>query len=523
MEIAIDSDEELFFAEEEESIVVGGKTPWRVLLVDDDHSVHDVTCLTLSNFEFDGRGVEFLHAYSGKEAQQVMAENSDIAMMLLDVVMEEDHAGLKVVKYVREVLKNSFTRIILRTGQPGQAPETEVIINYDINDYKEKTELTAQKLHTTMVTTLRSYQATMQLEKSRKGLEKIVEASASVFKIKSMEDFIQGVLIQIVALAGLDDDAFCALGSTLVTRYEEAGGTASKVCRIMAGTGQFSDKSGVLLSEVLDHETLKKIDQASSEKRSLFFEHECIIFFQGTRENRGVLYLHGKDFFDPTERHLIELFGHNLSIATDNIELNSDLQHTQEDVIHLLGTVSEFHSQETSLHVQRVGRYVARLAELHGLEESEVALLEQAAPLHDMGKVGISDAILNKPGRLDEAEMETMREHASIGYQILRKNTHRPVLMAASTIAHQHHEKWDGGGYPQGLKGEEIHLYGRLAAIADVFDALACRRCYKEAWSMERVQEYFDEQNGLHFDPQLTALLLSNFSDFVAIFDELSD
>lgn len=516
-------EEELFFAEEESPVVTGESAPWKVLLVDDERSVHDVTKLTLGNFTFDGKGVEFLHAYSGREAQEMMSQHPDIAMMLLDVVMEEDHAGLKVVRYVRDELHNPFTRIILRTGQPGQAPEADIIVEYDINDYKEKTELTAQKLHTTMVTTLRAYQATMQLEKSRRGLEKIVDASASVFKIKSMEEFVQGVLIQIVALAGLDDDAFCALGSTLVTRYEEEGGAGATLCRIMAGTGQFSDKSGQLLSEVLDEETQQKIEQARSARKSLFFEHECVIYFEGTRENRGVLYLQGKGSFDETERHLIELFGHNLSIATDNIDLNSDLQHTQEDVIHLLGTVSEFHSQETSLHVQRVGRYVARLAELHGTPAPEVELLEQAAPLHDMGKVGISDLILNKPGRLSDEEMSEMREHAQIGYEILKKNVNRPVLMAASTIAHQHHEKWDGTGYPQGLKGDEIHLYGRLSAIADVFDALACRRCYKEAWGMEQIKAFFEEQSGLHFDPQLSALLLQNFDDFVAIFDELSD
>ncbi len=517
-------DDELFFAEEEEMHAeMGGTSPWKVLLVDDEPSVHEVTQLTLSGFTYEGRNLEFLHAYSGEEAKSLMAQHPDVAMMLLDVVMEDDHAGLEVVRHVREVLQNPFTRIILRTGQPGQAPEETVIVEYDINDYKEKTELTARKLNTTMVTTLRSFQATMQLEKSRKGLQKIVDASASVFKIKSMEDFIQGILTQIVALAGLDDDAFCAMGSTLVSRYEQAGSSAAEVCRVMAGTGQFTEHAGQLVTDILDRKTQQRIAQAREEKRNQFFEHECVIYFEGGNDHCGVLYLKGKRHFDATERHLMELFGHNISIATDNIELNNELQSTQEDVIHLLGTVSEFHSQETSLHVQRVGRYTARLAELYGLGMHEVELLEQAAPLHDMGKVGISDTILRKPGRLTDEEMDEMRKHAQMGYEILRRNENRPVLMAASTIAHQHHEKWDGTGYPQQLKGEEIHLYGRLAAIADVFDALACKRCYKEAWDMEQIRGFFDEQKGSHFDPQLITLLLDNFSDFVAIFDELSD
>jgi response regulator RpfG family c-di-GMP phosphodiesterase len=522
---AVAENDDLFFAEEE-SLDESSDTQqkgWKILLVDDESSVHDVTRMTLDGFEYAGRGLDFLHAYSGEEAKQVMAEHPDTALILLDVVMEEDHAGLKVVEHVRNVLKNPFTRIILRTGQPGQAPETEVIVKYDIDDYKEKTELTSQKLYTTMVTTLRGYRATIQLEKSRKGLHKIVDASASVFKIKSMENFVQGVLTQIAALAGLDDDAFCSVGSTLVSHYERKKGSFDQVCRILAGTGQFENMSGQLLAEVLDAETLDKIRVAREEKKSQFYEHDCVVYFEASQGDNGVLYLKGKQSFDSTERDLIELFGHNLSIAYDNIDLNNDLQHTQEDVIHLLGTVSEFHSQETSYHVKRVGQYVARLAQLHGMKDKEIETLEQAAPLHDMGKVGISDAILNKPGRLTEEEMSIMKTHADIGYKILKKNTSRVVLKSASVIAREHHEKWDGTGYPRGLSGEQIHIYGRMSAIADVFDALASRRCYKDAWDMSQVYTLFESERGKHFDPALTDLLLANFDDFTAIFDQLSD
>lgn len=515
-------DDELLFAEEDD-VVEEQNRAWKILLVDDEPSVHEVTRMTLNGFTYEGRGVEFLHAYSGKEAKQIIEEQPDIALVLLDVVMEEEHAGLQVVRHVRDVLENHFIRIVLRTGQPGQAPETEVIINYDINDYKEKTELTAQKLKTVVITTLRSYQTIMQLEKSRKGLQYILNASASVFKIKSMEAFVHGILTQISALAGLNDDAFCAVGSTLVSCYGQAGGEINDVSHILAGTGRYEKKLNQPLSQVLDQGTLEKVDQARAEKRSLFFDHECVIYFEGSRDTSGILYLTGKDYFDDTERSLIELFGHNLAIAYDNIDLNTDLQHTQEDVIHMLGTVSEFHSEETSLHVQRVGRYVARLAELVGMGEHDVELLEQAAPLHDMGKIGISDAILNKPGRLTDEEMDVMKRHSEIGYDILRKNPNRPVLMAASIIAHEHHEKWDGSGYPRGLKGEEIHIYGRMAAIADVFDALGCRRCYKDAWDLDQIRGYFEQQRGKHFDPALTDLLLDNYADFSGILDELSD
>ncbi|MEW6500772.1 MAG: response regulator, partial [Thermodesulfobacteriota bacterium] len=150
---------------------------WKVLIVDDEEEVHAVTRLVLKDFQFAGKGLTFLGAYSGKEAMRLIAEHPDTAVIFLDVVMERHSAGLEVVRHVREELKNSFVRIILRTGQPGQAPEEKVIVEYDINDYKEKTELTAQKLFTSMVASLRAYRDILTIEANRRGLEKIIEAT----------------------------------------------------------------------------------------------------------------------------------------------------------------------------------------------------------------------------------------------------------------------------------------------------------------------------------------------------------
>ncbi len=517
----LDEDELLFAAEEEEERSTeeeSGVVPWKVLLVDDERSVHEITRLALENFLFDGRPIQFLHAYSAAEACTMLEQHTDVAMMLLDVVMESDHAGLEVVEYVRNRLGNRFVRIILRTGQPGQAPEAQVIVDYDIDDYKEKTELTAQKLMTTMVTTLRAYQAIIQLEKSRQGLQKIINASASVFKVRSMAEFVEGILTQIVALTTRHDDALCA-----IVQREEEQTSEPPGFQTLAGTGCYSNSAGHRLETLLPETVVSQVAEADRIGRCTFFGNDCAIPFQGRGHNRGVIYLSGNHRIDDTDRNLIELFGNNISISTENIDLNHELQRTQEDVIHLLGTVSEFHSRETSQHVKRVGSYSALLGRLLGLPEEEIFLLEQAAPLHDMGKVGISDSILKKKGPLDEAEMSRMREHAQIGYDILRLNPNRPVLHAASIIAHEHHEKWDGSGYPRGLQGKEIHLYGRIAAIADVFDALASVRCYKPAWDLHRVRQEFEQQRGHQFDPELTDLLLNQFERFAEIFDRLPD
>jgi response regulator RpfG family c-di-GMP phosphodiesterase len=149
-------------------------------------------------------------------------------------------------------------------------------------------------------------------------------------------------------------------------------------------------------------------------------------------------------------------------------------------------------------------------------------MLEMAAPLHDLGKIGIPDAILNKPGRLTEDEWAVMQTHAALGYALLR-NSRRPILQAGAIIAHQHHEKYDGLGYPRGLKGEEIHLYGRIGALVDVFDALASNRCYKRAWPIDAVMAYIGRERGSHFDPRLVDILTDQLDVFVAVREQYPD
>ena len=170
----VESHEAVFFADEPEGDGVsrqggGGNGVWKVLVVDDEEEVHAVTKLVLADFSYENKGLLFLHAYSGREARDLIAEHPDTAIIFLDVVMEKNDAGLEVIRHIREELKNSFVRIILRTGQPGQAPAEKVIVEYDINDYKEKTELTAQKLFTTMVASLRSYRDILTIRPTARG------------------------------------------------------------------------------------------------------------------------------------------------------------------------------------------------------------------------------------------------------------------------------------------------------------------------------------------------------------------
>ena len=216
----------------------GNAAPWKILIVDDEPTVHDVTRLALTNFEFDGRPLNFLHAYTADEAARLFGEHPDIALAMVDVVMESEHAGLDLVKRIREEFKNSLVRIVLRTGQPGQAPERTVIRDYDINDYKEKTELSAHKLYSAVFTSLRSYRDLAALDANRRGLERVIRASGEVFRHSALSNFIQGVLEQLIALLYLDTDSMYVNCDSLALEQDP------EHMLILAATGQFAPLVG---------------------------------------------------------------------------------------------------------------------------------------------------------------------------------------------------------------------------------------------------------------------------------------
>jgi len=204
------------------------------------------------------------------------------------------------------------------------------------------------------------------------------------------------------------------------------------------------------------------------------------------------------------------------------IGLNQEIEETQREVVFTMGSIGESRSKETGNHVKRVAEYSKLLALYYGLDEEESEMLKQASPMHDIGKIAIPDAVLNKPGRFDEEERRIMDTHALLGYDML-KHSNRTLLQAAAIVAYEHHEKYDGSGYPRGLKEEEIHIYGRITALADVFDALGSDRVYKKAWEDERIFALFQEERGKHFDPQLIDIFFDHLAEFLTIRETFKD
>jgi putative two-component system response regulator len=202
---------------------------------------------------------------------------------------------------------------------------------------------------------------------------------------------------------------------------------------------------------------------------------------------------------------------------TEQLRLrNEEVVQTRLEIIRRLGRASEYKDNETGLHVIRMSHYSRILAEAAGLEKAHVETLFQAAPMHDIGKIGIPDRILLKPGKLDEDEWRIMRKHPEIGAGIIGEHDN-PLLKVARLVALTHHEKWNGQGYPNGLAAGEIPIEGRICAVADVFDALTTARPYKEAWSVERAIKLLEEEAGRHFDPDLIPLFISRLEDILAI------
>jgi len=491
------------------------KTPWKVLVVDDEEDVHSVTTLALGSFEFQDRGLELLHAYSAKDAKVILAQHNDIALILLDVVMETDMAGLELVAYIRNEIKNESVRIVLRTGQSGQVPEHQVIRAYDINDYKNKTELTAAKLYTILYSNLRSYKDINTVMRSKDALERLIVASRGISSFHSLKAFVKLTLVQIQDLLHINVDAEHG-GSTIAFSYY----AKSKELKRFSHHESDELETDVEMSSL---SAIKRelIEQAITAQHNIYVENHFVMFCSG--QKMSLIFFGEVDVrLSSIDRNILNIFTENLISIIDNIYLHEVIDNSQKELIYRLGEVVESRSNETGYHVKRVAFYSALLAELTGLPESEVELIKSASPLHDIGKIAIPDAVLNKPGKLNAQEWEVMKTHSLKGYNILN-GAGLALLDVAAIIALHHHEKWDGSGYPQGLAKSDIHLYGRIIAIADVFDALGSERCYKKAWPLEDILDLFEREKGKHFDPRLIELFMGNLDQFIAIRDRYQD
>ncbi len=469
-------------------------TGWKVLIVDDEESVHQVTKLALKHFSFKGRKITFLSAYSGEQAKKIVSEERDIAIVLLDVVMETDHAGFEVVEYIRDKLRNSHIRIILRTGQPGYAPERYVIDHYDINDYKEKTELSQDKLYTSIRMGLKSYEYITLLNSQNRSLEYIIQAAPAIFKITSLEDFFLSILNAIIDLLGISEgfskidaiDGFIAYPVTEQGQY--------KICHGISHNGEWEEDEEKI--KILLHRLYPQLD--SFQGVFNVEESSFAIPIKDKNEIVATILLENLGEISENGKRLLNILSMQASSAFKNIDLFELISREHQETINLLALASEYKDEDTGEHIMRIGEYTSLIAKELGMSDEEAAHMGQSSTLHDIGKLAVPDNVLQKPGKLTEDEFEIIKSHTTSGEKILAGHGQ---FALASTIAKTHHEYFDGSGYPNELAGDEIPLCGRITSLADVYDALINKRPYKEAWARKDVLDFIRSERGGQFDP----------------------
>ncbi len=507
--------------------------PWKILVVDDDESVLQITALVLADLTFRGRPVELVERRSGEAALKTLQADPEIALVLLDVVMESTDAGLRTVKAIREEMQNSAVRIVLRTGQPGSAPERDVVMLYEIDGYELKTGLTSQSLLTVVVSALRAYDLIRTMERSRQGLELIVNATAELSQRRSLRTFASGVLTQLQAMIGqCCDGLFCA-------HAPRALSGADPGWEVLAGSGRYANWTGQRLDEADPSGGFGRLLAVQPDAAFSSADRGSVIALHTPMRKGAVIWIDSVLELEPVHRQLVEVFCAKISVAFTNVHLLEQLRKSQQATVIALADLAEFRDTDTGEHVLRVARMtdlIARDLWRRGVFHAELdeLLVEQiglASMLHDVGKVSIPDAVLLKPMGLNATERAQMETHASVGARILNRADQmvgdQTYITVATDIAASHHEHYDGAGYPRGLRGAEIPLSARITAVADVFDALSHDRPYKKAWPLPEARDYIIARSGSQFDPEVVTsfvrvldVVTARGTDLANIFDD---
>jgi len=489
--------------------------PWKVIIADDDHDVHLTTKLVLKDFEFRGRGLEFLDAHDGNATCDLIKANPDTAVLLLDVVMESTDAGLNAVRRIRDEIGNRMVRIILRTGQPGYAPEREVVLKYHINDYKAKSELTADKLFTSLVSALRSFEDLQAIDSHRAGLVKVLDAASSM-DFRSQNLFACGLLTQLGTLLGLGREDLVLL----IRRRHEAGRDM-----VMAALGGREPVIGAKLEDVLDAEGAHYLAKVLSSGISHAGEKQSIFLVPLPDLADVAVYIGGARQIDESERALIELFCMKIVLAYQNFELVEYSRLDQFAEIALLAKVSGRAPFLTIPYIASYGRLSREIAQ-HMSEKDSLRtpysrfpeLIERAAMFADIGNDTLPSSILEKPSALSPAERAMLQTHPERGHRLLQElHSAVPVgrvIGLAREVVLTHHERFNGTGYPSGLKGRNIPLAGRIVAVANSYTAMTSNRPWRVAFTHDQALETLRAESGAAFDPEIIDALVAVVDGF---------
>lgn len=483
--------------------------PWKVLVVDDDADVHAVTRLALRGTTFRGRGLEFIDAFSAAEALRCLEEHPDIAVAFVDVIMETEGAGLEAVRAIRE-RGHHLVRLIIRTGHPGQAPEREVIVNYDIHDYKEKSGVTTQKLFTTLISALRAYDDLVALENHRRGLMGVLE-SVSWFDFDNVQRYVAGMLAEFSSLARLSS------GKMLVV----AKLPGENLPRVVAVNGPWEDiVDGDFPPFLTLPVPVTTLAQRCLDQRESAEDAQGSAMMVCGHGVDLVAYASGQDAFAQADRLLLEVFLQKVCQAVANHHVFQAVMDERDAFVQGVSSFAERWDAGAASALDRLAQLCQRMAlRLHTMlifgdqiDERFIQNIGGAARLHDLGNLSLPLEMLRKPGPLSPDETTLMRSHVEAGQQWLsglhdKAGTQGVIALAATVIA-AHHERYDGTGYPAGLQGEEIALAGRVVSAADAWVAMTSPRPYRDRMTPEAARAVMLAEAGKQFDPQVVEALL---------------
>ena len=497
----------------------------KILVVDDEAVIRELMCVILED-----EGFHVKCAPNGRAALELLQENDDFVVLFTDIMMPE----MDGLELIREAAKSNPSLVsIVMTGYATMETARDavkagaydyVLKPFNLSEIKMAVENALERRR-------------LSNENARlKDISDLFDISENIAAVHDEQSLLECILnaalervsakrgsIVIVSNDGKRLEVACSmdLPKIYTGKILDLDGTISGLVA--------SNMEPLLIENIKDHPKIAamSLDLTGNSFVSVPLERKTSV----TEENNtfatpcqrvlAVLNVTEKESgapFSESDLKILSIIANHAASALENVHLIRDIEEGQREILFRLGDIVETRSRETGNHVKRVAEYCKLLASKCGLSRSDIEILALAAPLHDVGKVGIPDAVLNKPGKLTSDELDIIKTHSTMGYDMLRAST-GPVLQAAALIAHQHHEKFNGTGYPQGLKGKDIHIYGRITGIADVFDALGVERIYKKAWGLEKILGLFKEERGEHFDPELTDVFFDHLDAIITIRD----
>lgn len=420
-------------------------------------------------------------------------------------------------KSLRDDSNLHFTRINLIVNNVKVLFKNKTLSSNWFNDFILQSDLNMTRLFSSIISSSKGYYEILENKFDSEIVAKVISSSYSLIKVNSLSDLYNKILFQIGLIFNLSNQKGVKTTSGFIATRDNAS------YKIECGIGEHRTSVLKDISTIKSDDFIYLFNTARYSNSKYSFNKNSLVFiFNSIFDKQNIIYITLDTTITFITKQLITIYLENLSISFNKLYLDLEIQSAQKELIYSLGDVAEFRSEETGNHVKRVAEYSYLIATKYGLTEKESEMIKISSPLHDIGKIAIPDSILKKPGKLTPEEFEIMKTHTTLGYNIL-KNSNGDLMTTGSVIALQHHEKFDGTGYPNGLLGYDIHIAARIVAVADVFDALGSKRVYKEAWDIQDILKLFIKEKGKHFDPLLIDILFNNLDEVLHIKNSYSD